>query len=99
MQRFKNLSSHFKLANSVVNFFLWIFRQTFVVVILTAMIGFLSLTMLFALFIWIAGVYNPECVGGVDFETNGNNYFTDAFILSWTTFATVVSVIFINKRR
>ena len=47
--------------------------------------------MLFALFIWIAGVYNPECVGGVDFTTNGNNYFTDAFILSWTTFATVVS--------
>lgn len=73
----------------VVNFFLWIFRQTFVAVIITAMVGFLFLTMLFALFIWIAGVYNPECVGGVDFATNGNNYFTDAFILSWTTFATV----------
>jgi hypothetical protein len=63
------------------------------------MVGFLFLTMFFALFIWIAGTYNPECVGGVDFAANGNNYFTDAFILSWTTFATVVRAIYIHGRR
>jgi hypothetical protein len=78
------------LFRSVVNFFRWIFRQSFIVVVLTAMGGFLFVTMSFALFIWIAGSYEPECVGGVDFSKNGDNYFTDAFILSWTTFATVV---------
>jgi hypothetical protein len=42
--------------------------------------------MFFALILWALGKKDPECIGGVDFE---NDYFTDAFILSWTTFSTV----------
>lgn len=72
----------------VIRFLHWTFRQTFPVVLLTAAVGFFSLTILFALLIWLDGLRHPECIGGVEYE---DDYFTDAFILSWTTFSTVVS--------
>ena len=71
----------------VIRFLHWTFRQTFPVVLLTAAVGFFSLTILFALLIWLDGIRHPECIGGVEYQ---DDYFTDAFILSWTTFSTVV---------
>jgi hypothetical protein len=78
---------------SVIDFFHWIFKQNFVTVIVTAAVGYLIMTMLFACAIWLVGSRRHECIGGADFSDNGDNYFTDAFSLSWTTFATVVRVV------
>jgi hypothetical protein len=61
------------------------FRKHLVIVIVTAVSSWFALSILFALFIWLAGKANPECIGGP--ESFG--YFSDAFILSWTTFSTV----------
>jgi hypothetical protein len=44
--------------------------------------------MMFAAWIWALGRKEPGCIGGVDFETDTS--YVDAFILSWTTFSTVV---------
>jgi hypothetical protein len=73
--------------NSFTNILLWMFRQTFVTVLLTAVICFLCMTNLFGLFVWITGQRNPDCIGG--FDAGYENY-VDAFQLSWTTFTTVV---------
>jgi hypothetical protein len=51
----------------------------------TAVCSWFALSILFALFIWLAGKANPECIGGPD----SFGHFSDAFILSWTTFSTV----------
>lgn len=59
-------------------------------VFLSAAVAFITLTIIFALFIWALGRANPDCIGGVDFDSD---YFTDAYALSWTTFSTVVSVV------
>jgi len=75
---------------SVIHFLHWIFRQHLVTVILTAVIGFFILTIAFALLIWFSAHNHPECVNGVEYEAN---FFTDAFVLSWTTFSTVVSFV------
>ena len=73
---------------SVVNFFHWLFRQTFTTVILTLSACFIIVALLFAVGIYIYGIRNPECIVGVDFAAT--QYFTDAFILSWTTLSTCV---------
>ncbi|KAL7560430.1 hypothetical protein ACA910_016179 [Epithemia clementina (nom. ined.)] len=70
----------------VIDYLHWCFRSSFMSVLLSAFLGFLALTLLFALAIWILGHKHPKCIGGVDFETD---YFTDAYHLSWTTFSTV----------
>ena len=44
--------------------------------------------LLFATGIYIYGLRNPECIVGVDYAAT--QYFTDAFILSWTTLSTCV---------
>lgn len=75
---------------SVIHFLHWIFRQHLVTVVLTAVIGFFVLTIAFALCIWFSAHNHPYCVGGVEYEAN---FFTDAFVLSWTTFSTVVSFV------
>lgn len=70
----------------VMSYLRWSFRASFAAVFLSAALGFLGATMLFAFMIWRIGVRHPDCIGGVDFE---NDYFMDAFALSWTTFSTV----------
>lgn len=55
---------------------------------MTAAAGFFFLTTLFAVFIWIEALYQPECIGGAEGQSSVD-YFSDAFILSWTTFSTV----------
>ena len=59
----------------VMNYLHWSFRSSFTAVMLSAALGFLGLTMIFAFFIWRIGVRHPQCIGGVDFE---NDYFMDA---------------------
>jgi hypothetical protein len=65
------------------------FRQTIPTVILTATLGFFILTTIFGLFIWKAGFRHPECVVVMDGHYDPM-HFTDAYMLSWTTFTTVV---------
>jgi hypothetical protein len=76
----------------VIKYLHWTFRSSFMAVFLSAAVAFIVLTIIFALFIWGLGRANPTCIGGVDFESD---YFTDAYALSWTTFSTVVSAVFV----
>ena len=76
---------------SVINFFHWLFRQTFTTVILTLSACFMLFALLFATGIFVYGIRNPECIVGVNFSET--QYFTDAFILSWTTLSTCVRCI------
>ena len=57
-------------------------------VILTLSAAFLLTALLFATGIFVYGLRNPECIVGVDYSVT--HYFTDAFILSWTTLSTCV---------
>ena len=75
-----------RLNNRVIAYLHWSFRSSFAAVFVSAALGFLALTMFFALIIWALGIADPSCIGGVDFTTD---YFTDAYALSWTTFSTV----------
>jgi hypothetical protein len=77
----------FSLNNLVMRYLHWTFRSSFTSVFLSAAVGFISLTMMFAAWIWALGRKEPGCIGGVDFETDTS--YVDAFILSWTTFSTV----------
>jgi hypothetical protein len=55
-----------------------------------ASLFFWGMTVLFATFILGFGMIKPECIGGVGFEIDR---FSDAYALSWVTFATVVRII------
>lgn len=70
----------------IVEYFEWTFATSFPVILISFLIGFLTMTAMFGLFFVIMGyVYNnPNCMGGGR-ESN----FHDAFALSWTTFSTV----------
>ncbi|KAL7565771.1 hypothetical protein ACA910_010209 [Epithemia clementina (nom. ined.)] len=71
----------------VVRYLLWSFRSSFGAVFLSAIVGFLALTLIFAAMLHGLAHYHPKCIGGVDYYNEP--YFTDAFVLSWTTFSTV----------
>lgn len=68
----------------------WMFRVNFVFLFAVMCIMFFTLVIIFAGFITLAGVIDPECVrvGGNPFN-EANTAFADAFALSWTTFSTV----------
>ena len=51
---------------------------------MSAAVGFLVSTLLFAAVLYGLGHHHPKCLGGVDFYEA--YYFTDAFVLSWATF-------------
>jgi hypothetical protein len=68
----------------VARYLHWTFRSSFSAVFLSGALVFLSLTMLFATFTYLISLIHPTCIGGVD-----SPYFTDVFVLSWTTFSTV----------
>ena len=59
-------------------------------VFLTTVAIYLSINIFFALLIWLAGHFRPECIGGVDFNAD---FLVNSFILSWTTFTTVVRLL------
>jgi hypothetical protein len=62
------------------------FRKSLAIVMLTAVCSWFALSVMFAVFIWIAGMAHPGCIGG----SESFGHFSDAFLLSWTTFSTVV---------
>jgi hypothetical protein len=68
----------------------WMFRVNFVFLFAVMCIMFFTLVIIFAGFITLAGVIDPECVrvGGNPFNEE-DTAFADAFALSWTTFSTV----------
>jgi hypothetical protein len=76
----------------LITYLFWAFRSSFMAVLLSAAVWFFSLTILFAIFIFLLGVYKPSCihVNGEDFASFGAARFMDAYALSWTTFSTVV---------
>ena len=70
----------------------WSFKARFSRLLLILVAGFFLLTLLWAILVYAAGYYQPQCfyVGleGKDFQTAGV-YFGDAYYISWTTFSTV----------
>lgn len=77
----------------VIRYLNWAFRSAFPVVLLSGAVVFFSLTIVFAILIYIVGLRKPNCVhvNGEDFDDPGAASFLDAYALSWTTFSTVVS--------
>jgi len=80
--------------NYMVTMYLnWTFRASFFKVIFSAALGFYTLTLSFALLIYLSGLNHTDCVhvNGESFGVSGSgNRFGDAYALSWTTFSTVV---------
>ena len=78
----------------VMRYLHWTFRSSFGLVFLSSCVGFLLFTTLFAVLIMVLGQQHPECIGGIGGE-DGDQYawYMDSFVLSWTTFSTVVSKI------
>lgn len=74
----------------------WMFRVNFLFLFCVMCVMFFVLVMVFAALIIIAGELDEECVriGGEPFGTVDSE-FADAFALSWTTFSTVVSSVFV----
>jgi hypothetical protein len=71
------------------------FRVNFVFLFALSCVTFFALTFLFAGFIVCAARLDTECirVGGEQFEFT-SSAFADAFALSWTTFSTVVCLLY-----
>lgn len=76
----------------VTKYLEWTFRSSFALVLCSTALGFFSLTLIFAGLILWGGRRRPECIwiNGEDFGKSANQ-FGDAYMLSWTTFSTVVS--------
>jgi hypothetical protein len=56
----------------------WTFRASFFQVTLASYAEFLALIIVFALFIWGAGIYQPECIFGGEFTSDLAPSFVDA---------------------
>ena len=72
----------------------WTFVGSWSEVVLTFMISYFVIMLIFAFFLWIAGNAQPACIvaAGAPFGENDvvdSTRFSDAFALSWTTFTTV----------
>jgi hypothetical protein len=72
----------------------WTFTGTWSEVILTFLMIYFAVMLIFAFFLWIAGNAQPACIvaAGEPFGANSDvdaTRFSDAFALSWTTFTTV----------
>ncbi|GAX10049.1 hypothetical protein FisN_25Lh100 [Fistulifera solaris] len=75
----------------VVRYLHWTFRSRFMHVLLSISLIFFSLTLFFALIIYIIAQQQPTCIGGVgtDFGGPEGGTFMDSYSLSWTTFCSV----------
>ena len=69
----------------------WTFKSSFTSVFMSFLIIYFCCALLFAALILVAGTYEPECIqmAGESYGTTPLTKFSDAFALSWTTFATV----------
>jgi hypothetical protein len=56
----------------------WTFHASFLQVTFASYVEFLALIILFSLFIWAVGVYQPECIFGGEFSTDLGPSFVDA---------------------
>jgi ribosomal protein L15 len=56
----------------------WTFRASFFQVTLASYVEFLGLIIMFALFIWAVGIYQPECIFGGEFTSDLAPSFVDA---------------------
>lgn len=73
----------------VTSYLFWAFRSSFIAVLISAALWFGLITFAFASVLFGLASYAPNClyIAGKDFD----GQFMDAYALSWTTFATVVS--------
>lgn len=80
-----------KTASVVSEYLRWTFRKTFLKVFVAVFLQFFFLCTLFAVFIYIVDLEQPQCISGGTRLDNGNGTiaFGDAFHLSWTTLSTV----------
>jgi hypothetical protein len=85
--------------NQQLSFYLhWMFRVNFLFLFCVMCVMFFVLVMFFAVLIIIAGELDNECVriGGTPFG-EADSEFADAFALSWTTFSTVVRILYVHS--
>jgi hypothetical protein len=82
----------------VTQYLHWTFRRSFMAVFFSAALGFFGINIFFSVLLLINGRTQPMCVqvNGISFSnyTGSSLYrdFGDAFALSWTSFATAVSM-------
>ena len=79
----------FEPHRALVTYLSWSFRTSFSVLMLTLIVWFLGLIVMFTFLLMLIGKFEPQC-----FQPNfnqANTPFADAYALSWTTFTTVVS--------
>jgi hypothetical protein len=58
-----------------------------------AVLSYWVLTLIFGLVIYLLGMRDPDCIGGVSFNQDGDG-FADAFALSWYVF-TIDRILFL----
>ena len=75
----------------IANTLHWMFRVNFLFLFAVMCIFFFVLVLIFSGLIIGAGKIDADCVkiGGISFGNTTQDYFADAFALSWTTFSTV----------
>jgi hypothetical protein len=56
----------------------WTFHASFAQVTFASYVEFLALIIVFALFVWAVGIYQPECIFGGEFSTDLGPSFVDA---------------------
>ena len=87
-----------RTASIVSEYLRWTFSKSFLHVLLATFVQFLFLCTLFAIFIYIVDLEQPQCIAGatrrnatlIGFKDNRNSIlFGDAYHLSWTTLSTV----------
>lgn len=75
----------------VVKYLHWTFRSRFIPVICSISMIFFSLTLFFAMIIYVIAQNQPTCIAGVGTSLGGpeGGTFMDSYTLSWTTFCAV----------
>ena len=77
----------------VTSYLHWTFRSSFIAVLFSSAVGFFCLTLMFAFLIVLSGSLKPQCIydsSSAFYSSSFGEKFADAYMLSWTTFATVV---------
>jgi hypothetical protein len=77
----------------LTSYLIWSLRANFPIVLLSQTLAFWAFCFVFAFLIYVGALVSPECLMIPDMNwEQGGSYFIDCFALSWTTFATVVSL-------
>eukprot|EP00977_Amphora_coffeiformis_P004672 scaffold1001_cov169-Amphora_coffeaeformis.AAC.19 len=78
-----------KTASFVSEYLRWTFTKSFAHVMLATFLQFLFLCTLFAVFIYVVDLEQPQCITGATRSSKNHIVFGDAYQLSWTTLSTV----------